>query len=182
MAVTPLPAIPAAPVYNPANGLDIIGQGPTQDPQYLAYLRASGATEAELRATTLAKQDAIDRALQQQLPTFQQQLQKTLGDTGQVFAGNGTFNSGGRLYQQTQDTINNSQQVTKAQQDAMNQKSDLEEQLAAGVAKEREAQAEQGLTARSNVALASNAAVNGSATAPTAGSSRTAGSSNLTGV
>lgn len=179
----PVPgAAPLAPT-DPLAGLNIIGNGPMQDPQYLAFLRASGQTEAEARAAAQAKQDEIDRALQAELPTYKLQLEKNLRDIGNNYLQNGTFQSGQRLYDQSFATAQNQAEVNKVEQNSMNQKSQVEEDLARSLAQEREKQAEQGLAARGNVALGGAAANTAStANAPTVGSGRQAGSSNLTGI
>lgn len=154
------PASVVAPpgVGDPAAGLNIIGNGPLQDPQTAAFYRASGQTEAEAYATALSKQAAIDRALQLQLPDYQLQLQKQLRDIGNSYLDKGTFNSGQRLYDQAFAQQQNQVQVNKAYNDASTQTADTQSALATALAQEQEKQAEQGLTGRTAVALDSAAA------------------------
>lgn len=155
---------------DPFAGLNIIGNGPMQDPQYLAFLRASGQTEAEAYATALAKQASIDRTLQVELPTYQLNLQKQLRDIGNSYLDRGTFQSGQRLYDQAFAQQQTQADVNKLYNTASTGTEDTQRALATALAQEQEKQAEQGLTARVNVAENSAAAQTPYAKAPASSS------------
>lgn len=152
MAVLPLPAIPGAPVAPQPMIGNTVGGPPAQDPSYLAFLRASGASEDELRATIASKQDALNATMRAELPTFADQLRRQQGATEMGAQDRGMFQSGGRLAEEAQNTVTNTNDVNKLYTSTQNSQNDLENQLLTGLASQRQQQADQGLAARDSVA------------------------------
>ncbi len=130
-----------------------------------------------MQAQIAAKQDAILATYRAELPTYADQLKRNLGSIEGDFQNRGLYESGGRLAGEAQERVTNANEVNKLTTGLQNNQIDLEHQLMSGIASENEKQAEQGLVARTNVALSSNA----SSGNPTAGTSRTPGLSNVTG-
>jgi hypothetical protein len=147
---------------------DQIGSAPAQDPTYLAFLRASGASDAELKAGIAAKQAALLATYRAELPTYADQLRRQLGSDETSALDRGVYNSGMEPSVEATDKATNANDVNKLTVGLQNNQTDLEQQLSQGLAKSQESRAEAGLTARSNVATNSAAATTPNAPPPVA--------------
>lgn len=110
----PLPAMPNfSPPALPGAGL--APQSPYEDPQYLAFLRASGQSEADLRAQNALQTSMIQRGAERQLPGLREGIAAQLRDIGLGATARGTFGSGTRAMDQNRVAVAG----TRAEQDIM---------------------------------------------------------------
>lgn len=75
---------------------------PSEDPAYLAFLRAQGYTEANARAEANRRTGVLDRQLAAQMPTYDDQLRLGLENTAGSAEASGVLNSGKTLVDQQQ--------------------------------------------------------------------------------
>lgn len=133
------------------NGISSIN--PYEDPAFGAYMRGAGVNEANLRAEVALRQNRLGQQLQSQQPVFAEQLSNGMRSIGDSAEGNGTFNGGRRIADQTQFSGDVARGRLGFQNDISNQQDDLGRQLATQVAALHQGAAEQALNARQNLAL-----------------------------
>lgn len=125
---------------------------PEEDPQFLAFQRALGVDEADLRASIAMRTSNIQRRIATQLPQIQQQTAENVRNAGLSAEARGVFQGGNRARNQAQEI----QQGALAQQGVIaggqEEIAGLESELSRQIAANRRRQAEAELDARQSLA------------------------------
>lgn len=162
----PVPGPPApAPASAPAPTLTgtlpgetfsaplLAGRSPAEDPAFLAFLRASGLDESEIRGEVDYRTAMIKRAAARQLPQFATALQRGQENISTDFENRGFLQSGARQVAQTNqasDVLTQQGDYLAGVQDNL---SDINRTAMQKIAGLRRQGLEQNLDARSRVSL-----------------------------
>ena len=147
------PAVQAAP-GNPNQmeaGLSVLN--PEEDPQFLAFQRAQGVQENELRAAIAMKRARLQSDLANRMPLLNEQKLRTLEGIDNESMSRGTYRSGSRLVAADRASSDVERQRADAIQQARQGTADLEGDLARQIAESRRRGSEAELGARQNLAL-----------------------------
>lgn len=131
-----------------------IGGGiePEQDPSFLAFQRALGVDEADLRASIAMRTSAVQRRVANQLPQLQQSTEQSVDRIGREAESRGAFGGGHRAQDQSraasQGALQQQGVIAGGQEEIAGLESDLARQIAAN----RRRQAEAELSARQSLA------------------------------
>lgn len=128
---------------------------PSEDPAYLAFMRAQGYNEAQAKADVARRTGALDRELANQLPQFDDQERLGIKNVQGSAEANGVLNSGKTLVDAQQVSTDIGRQRNAFEAGISNQKDDMIAQLIRQIAAGRQAGAEQSLASRGTVTLAS---------------------------
>lgn len=128
-------------------------QNPEEDPQYLAFQRAMGVQDSDLRSNNALQRSLVQRQAYRQLPRIQQQTADTVRDIGLNATARGTFGSGTRVRAQNQAQQAGDQQTGDIVTDLADEQALMERQLAMQLAELRRQDAEQQLAARVRLSL-----------------------------
>lgn len=126
---------------------------PEEDPTFNAYMRGIGVNESNLSAEIALRNNRLTQQSQQQAPVFAEQLENGTRQIGGNFEDRGSFNSGRRMYDQTQFGADVARNKNMFDTGIQSQRDDLQMQLASQIASNRQGQAEQSINAQRNVAL-----------------------------
>ena len=131
-----------------------IGGGiePEQDPQFLAFQRALGVDEADLRASIAMRRSALQRRVANQLPQIQQNTADTVNQIGLSAEARGVYAGGNRANNQAKAIQQGALQEQGVQAGGQEEIAGLESELARQIAANRRTTAEQGIEARQRLA------------------------------
>lgn len=153
---TPQPVAPGqpAPLDNP-NQLQASPKviNPEEDPQFLAFQRALGVQENELRASIAMKRARLQSDLANRMPDFDESKRRTIQGIGESYLDRGTFRSGMRLQDQDNAASGVESQRTAAITQTRQAEADLNSDLARIVAENRRRMAEEGVNTRQRLSL-----------------------------
>src|SRR5438105_7689269 len=121
---------------------------PSQDPAYLAFLRAQGYTEAQARADAARRTGVLDRQLAAALPGYADQERLGIQQVAGNAESNGVLNSGKTLVDEQQVGTDVGRQLNDFQSGILNQKDQINSDLERQIALARQQAAEQALNAR----------------------------------
>ena len=131
----------------------LAGRSPAEDPAFLAFLRASGLDESEIRGEVDYRTAMIKRAAARQLPQFATALQRGQENISTDFENRGFLQSGARQVAQTNqasDVLTQQGDYLAGVQDNL---SDINRTAMQKIAGLRRQGLEQNLDARSRVSL-----------------------------
>lgn len=126
---------------------------PEEDPQFLAFQRALGVQENELRASIAMQRSRLQSDLANRMPEFDRQKAEGLEDVQNSYLDRGTFRSGMRLQDQDRTANAVERQRANAVQQTRQGVADLEGGLARQIAENRRRQAEEAINTRQRLAL-----------------------------
>lgn len=130
-----------------------MGVGPAQDPQYLAFLRASGFDDEQARAEIAARQAEIQAQKVLKRNAFAQQLMSARGQVQDEFQDRGMYGSGARLQADTRAIAETGQRQAEYEQGLGRESAGLDRDLVSTLARSARERAEEGLLARDRVAI-----------------------------
>lgn len=128
------------------------GIEPEQDPQFLAFQRALGVEESELRASIAMRASAVQRRVANQLPQIQQQTQEGVRTAGLSAEARGVFKGGNRVRNQTDILNQGAMQQQGVVAGGQEEIASMESELARQIAANRRRQAETELDTRQSLA------------------------------
>lgn len=140
-----------------------------QDPEYLAFMRGAGYSEAEVMAELARKQGSLSRQLDRSAPRFADELRQAGTGVEQDFANRGLYRSGARMVHQTDAENAVRRQEQEFRFGIQDQKGDLTANAMRDIAEQRRQAADMALTSRQTAAI--NAANSQPANMPTTGTS-----------
>lgn len=146
-------AQPATQAVTPLN--------PENDPQYLAFLRAQGYSEADLRAQVALQKSTIQRNLANELPVIQENQRQAVEAIGKDYLGRGFWGGGEQQRDTAYTNANFGQQILAKRGTAADQTAGLDTELARKLAQGQQSLAEEQLAARKRIALNTTAAGGG---------------------
>ncbi len=115
---------------------------PEEDPQFLAFQRALGVEEADLRASIALRTSAVQRRVANKLPGIQNQTQEGVRNAGLSAEARGVFAGGNRVRQQgqviQQGALDEQAVVAGGQEEIAGLESELARQIAANRRKQAE--------------------------------------------
>jgi hypothetical protein len=126
---------------------------PEEDPAFLAFLRAQGVEESELRSAIATRLGNIQRELARQLPRIGEQEQEAIQRVADAYENRGLYRSGARLVDQARMQREYGYRRSDLERAAMDEQTALAQQLAQQVAAMRRRQAEEDLATRSRLAI-----------------------------
>jgi hypothetical protein len=141
-----------------------------QDPEYLAFMRGAGYSEAEVLAELARKQGSLQRQLERSAPRFADELRTTGEAVKNDFEGRGLYRSGGRMVQQVdaENAVRRNEQEFRF--GIADQQGDLNSAAMRDIAEGRRQAADMMLTSRQTAAInAANANTGGMPTGHTLG-------------
>lgn len=143
-----------APVDNP-NQLQASPRAlnPEEDPQFLAFQRALGTQENELRASIAMQRARLQSDLANRMPEFDRQKAEGLENIQNDYLNRGTFRSGMRLQEQDRTAGGVERQRASAIQQTRQGTADLEGSLARQIAENRRRLAEEGINTRQRLSI-----------------------------
>lgn len=152
-AGAPAAAVQAAP-GNP-NQMEAPSRvlNPEEDPQFLAFQRAQGVSESELRASIAMQRSRLQRDLANRMPQFDQMRDQASRQVQGNYLSRGLFRSGARLEDENRAVNDVESQRAAAITQTRDGEADLSSQLARQIAESRRRQADESLGARQRVAL-----------------------------
>ncbi len=148
----PLPAMPSVGVPG-FTGTGLGPRDPHEDPQYLAFQRASGQSEADLRATNALQTSMLLRGAERQLPGLREGVEDQIRNIGLSATAAGTFGSGTRARDQNRTQVQGARAESDILTGAREQVAMLELDLARALAGLNREGAEQDIDARTRLAL-----------------------------
>lgn len=126
---------------------------PEEDPQFLAFQRALGVQENELRASIAMRRARLQSDLANRMPTFEEAKRSALQSIGDSYLNRGTFRSGMRLQDQDKAASGIERQRTDAITQTRQAEADLGGELARVIAENRRRQAEEAINTRQRLSL-----------------------------
>lgn len=126
---------------------------PAQDPQFLAFLRASGAQEAELTTMAAFQQQRLQTSQGLRMPEYDQQLRDSQQRINNDFGARGVSTSGVKAKRLNEAAGDTEGRVQKDRVETMADSQQIDLTLAQQIAELRRRQAEQGLTSTQKVTL-----------------------------
>lgn len=142
-----------APVSNPAtDGVTPIN--PESDPQFLAFLRAQGYSEADLRAQIALQKTTIQRSLDRQLPVIADQERQAGENISKDYLGRGFYAGGEHLRDVAESNAVFDRQENTLRSTTADQVSALDAQLMDTLATNSQKRQDEELAARKRLALA----------------------------
>ena len=142
---------PQAAPESPALG-SVLAIEPEQDPQFLAFQRALGVEESELRNSIQRRRAATQRRLAIELPSLDRQLQLGIEQIGDRFAARGIPKAGERALEESRLQGDVGGQRAQLISDAAEQQANLDAELAQKLAEQQRKLAEASLETRQNLA------------------------------
>lgn len=124
------------------------GIEPEMDPSFLAFQRALGVEEAELRASIAMRRSAVQRRIANQLPQVREATQRSVRDVGLSAEARGVFRGGNRAQDQADEIRQGALQEQNIIQGGQEEIASLEAELAQQIAANRRRQSEAELEAR----------------------------------
>lgn len=126
---------------------------PAEDPQFLAFLRASGAEEGTLAAMAAFQKARLQTSQGLRMPGYDQELRDGQQRISNDFAARGVYGSGVRAQRQNEQAGDVESKVQKDRIETMGDMQQIDLSLAQQVAELRRRQADQGLTATAQTTL-----------------------------
>lgn len=127
---------------------------PTEDPAFLAFLRAQGIEEAELANTVAQRLGIIERTRNVAIPRLQEDEARAVQRVADVFENRGLFRSGQRLLRQSEVAQAFGRRRADLEARLADQGASLIQQLTAQIAANRRQAAEEALAAQQRTAVA----------------------------
>lgn len=120
------------------------GIEPEMDPSFLAFQRALGVEEADLRDSIALRRSAVQRRIATRLPQIQQETDQNVDDIGRSAEARGVFAGGNRALKQSQEiqrgALNQQGEVAGGQEEIAGMESELARQIAANRRRQSEAE------------------------------------------
>lgn len=126
---------------------------PEQDPTYLSFQRALGFDDADLRAVVARRKQTMFRKQQYRLPEFDDSYADQTEAIDKDFLSRGAWTSGHRGLATGKVLDRTTRQIGESQSDYVDDVGNLEADLARQIAKNQRRMAEEGLDARSRLAM-----------------------------
>lgn len=126
---------------------------PEMDPAFLAFQRALGIQESDLRASIAQRTAAVQRDVSLKLPMIQQQTQENVRQAGGNYEARGLFGSGRRAEAQSQQALAGGLQEQQVIGQGADQIAGLDSELARQISDNRRRMAEAEIEARQRLAL-----------------------------
>ncbi len=126
---------------------------PEMDPAFLAFQRALGIQESDLRASIAQRTAAVQRDVAMKLPMIQQQTEQNVRQAGGNFEARGVFGSGRRAEAQSQQALAGGLQQQQIVGQGADQIAGLDSELARQISDNRRRTAEAELEARQRLAI-----------------------------
>lgn len=121
--------------------------GPEEDPQYLAFMRALGMEEDNLRSDVSRQKEQARQRLMDALPGFETSRSRGMEDIDYGHAGRGTWSSSARLQDENRWNSEIDTRKTTLQNDTTRQEGDLEAMLTRTLAQNQANTAEEAMMA-----------------------------------
>lgn len=150
----PLPAAPTLQyIPTPTPPASAAPRNPHEDPQYLAFQRAAGQSEADLRGQNALQSSMLLRGAERQLPNLRENTAEQMRNIGLSATARGVFGSGTRARDQNLVSLRGARAENDILQGAREQVALMELDLARALAGLNREGAEQDVDARTRLAL-----------------------------
>lgn len=125
---------------------------PYADPQFLAFQRAMGVSEAELAASTAQRKEQLGIGLQSRMPDYTRQEEQGQQQIADDFESRGVFGSGVRVQRQNESAGDVQRKVYQDMLGVQGDQGQLDLELAKQIAANRRSSADNYLSSSSNQA------------------------------
>lgn len=149
---------PAGSTVAPTTVGGVAAHNPEEDPQFLAFERAQGYSEGELKANIAMKRSRLAEDYQNQMPIMAENNRNAMNNITSRSELNGTGNSGGTAAARLAQATSYGRDQSTSQLDLNRGNQDLSSDLLRQMAQNRMNTAEEGLAARSRLTSAAASA------------------------